>query len=302
MSDTSGLAALQRRFEVPGVVGFEEGEGGLVRAVITAGGARAHVYLHGATVTHFAPAGRPPVLFTSARSLYAPGKAIRGGIPIVFPWFGPRAGDPAAPQHGIARVAAWAVLDVEQRGGTASVVLGLASTEATRRAWPFDFEVRYRVTVGVSLDLALEVHNTSARAFAFEEALHTYLAVADVTEVSVTGLAGALYIDKTAGGARKRQLAEPLRLTGETDRVYLDTGGACVVEDPRAGRRLVVDKQGSASTVVWNPWRDKASAMVDLGGDAWRSMICIETANAADDTVRLEPGVRHEMRASIREG
>jgi D-hexose-6-phosphate mutarotase len=295
------LAELRRRFERPGSVRFSEGPGGLVRVVIESAGAEAQVYLHGAHVTHYAPAGRKPLLFTSTRSAFARDRAIRGGIPIVFPWFGPRAGAPGAPQHGFARLTEWRVLGVETSDRAASLVLGLASSDATRAAWAFDFEVRYRIMVGAGLDLALEVRNTSARTVTFEEALHTYLAVADVTEVTVTGLAGATYIDKTDGLKRKRQDAEPVRIAGETDRMYLDTRAACVVDDPPGGRRLVVAKAGSATTVVWNPWRDKATTIADLGADEWRSMLCIETANAADDAVTLPPGGRHEMRASISE-
>ncbi len=303
MSASPALARLRSRFEVPGFVKFEEGPNGLIRAALTGTGGEAHVYLHGAHVTHFAPAGRQPVLFLSARSSFARDKVIRGGVPVIFPWFGARASDPHAPQHGFARTAEWDVVAAGGPGGAVpSVVLGLSPSDATRAAWPFDFEIRYTVTVGAALELALEVKNTSTRAFTFEAALHTYLAVADVTEVTVTGLAGATYIDKADGLARKRQGAEPLRITGETDRVYLDTRTACVVDDPRGGRRLVVDKRGSASTVVWNPWRDKAKAMSDLGADRWRSMVCIETANASDDAVTLAPGQGHELRASISVG
>src|SRR5262245_9840635 len=303
MSEPAVLARLRSRFEVPGAVRIEDGQNGLARVVLTGAGGEAHVYLHGAHVTRYAPAGQPPVLFTSTRSLFTRDKAIRGGVPVIFPWFGARAGHPSAPQHGFARIAEWEVAAVGAPDATApSVVLGLSSSDTTRAEWPFEFEARYRITVGAALELALEMRNTSAQSFAFEEALHTYLAVADVTEIAVTGLAGTTYIDKVDGMARKRQGADPVRITGETDRVYLDTRASCVVDDPRGGRRLVVDKQGSASTVVWNPWRDKAKAMSDLGADEWRSMICIETANAADDAVTLAPGARHEMRASIRVG
>jgi glucose-6-phosphate 1-epimerase len=301
MSGSPALAYLRSRHEIPAALEFREGPGGLVRAELASGTAQAHVYLHGANVTHYGPAGRKPVLFASARSFYAPDKAIRGGVPVIFPWFGSRPGAPTAPQHGFARVAEWTVLGAERSDGAVSILLGLASSEATRAVWPFDFEARYRVTLGVALDLALEIRNASARAFTFEEALHTYLAVTDVTEIAVTGLAGATYIDKTDGLRRKRQDGEPVRIAGETDRVYLGTRTACVVDDPRGSRRLVVEKSGSATTVVWNPWRDKAKAMADLGDEEWRSMVCIETANAVDDAVTLQPGERHEMRASIRE-
>ena len=140
---------------------------------------------------------------------------------------------------------------------------------------------------------------TVAEPFGFEEALHTYLRVGDVREVTVSGLAGTTYIDKTDAMKRKVQADEPLRLSGATDRVFLGTRGPCVVDDSVLDRRLVIEKRGSATTVVWNPWHEKAAAMADLGGEVWPWMLCVETANAADDAVRLAPGQRHRMTAVV---
>jgi len=292
---------LQHRFGIPEAARFETGPGGLVRLRIATPVAEAEVYLHGGHVTHYQPRGSGPVLFTSAQSRFDAKAAIRGGVPVIFPWFGPRADDPSAPMHGFARTAEWDVGSVaRQADGGVLVVLRLDASDATRSAWPHPFVLRHRITVGAALDLALVVDNPSAEPLVFEEALHTYLAVGDVREVSVTGLGGTTYIDKTDGMRRKPQGGEPLRLTAETDRVYLGTRAACVVDDPAGGRRLVVDKAGSGTTVVWNPWAAKARAMADLGDEEWLRMLCIETANAADDRVTLAPGARHEMRATIR--
>ena len=157
----------------------------------------------------------------------------------------------------------------------------------------------HRVRIGPRLELELEVENRSHEPFGFEEALHTYLRVGDVREATVSGLAGTTYIDKTDAMKRKVQADEPLRLSGATDRVFLGTRGPCVVDDPVLDRRLVIEKRGSATTVVWNPWHEKAAAMADLGGDVWPWMLCVETANAADDAVRLAPGQRHRMTAVV---
>jgi glucose-6-phosphate 1-epimerase len=301
MSDALTVDQLEARFGRPGRVRFETGAGGLTRAVVTAPAAEAHVYLHGAHVSHYQPVGQAPVLFLSARSAFAPGKAIRGGVPIIFPWFGARAGDPSAPQHGFARAAAWQVESTESpAAGAAAITLRLEPSAATRAVWPHDVVARYRVTVGDRLDLRLEVENVSAATATFEEALHTYLALGDVRTASISGLAGATYIDKVDRMARKTEGPAPVRLGGETDRVYLGTRAACVVDDPRGGRRLVVEKAGSDATVVWNPWSDKAHAMSDLDGDEWPTFVCVETANAADHAVTLAPGARHELRAVIR--
>jgi glucose-6-phosphate 1-epimerase len=150
------------------------------------------------------------------------------------------------------------------------------------------------------LELALEVFNPSNQTVTFEEALHTYLAVADIHAVKVLGLAGTTYIDKTDGMKRKAQGPEPLRIKAETDRVYLGTQATCVVEDPVWGRRLIVEKQGSDITVVWNPWIERAKAMSDFGDDEWPAMLCIESANAVDFPVELPPQKRRLLRAVIR--
>ena len=279
----------------------EAGAGGLQRARVDSARAEALIYLQGATVTHFQPRGATPVLFLSNRTPWAAGRAIRGGVPLVFPWFGAHASQPKAPAHGFARTRAWRLVGSQATDDAVVVELALDDDEASRSsAWPRAFQLRYRVSVGAALGLSLDVVNTSAQAFSFEAALHTYLAVGDVRAVAITGLENATYIDKVDGMTRKRQGTEPLRLTGETDRVFVGTRSRCVVEDRVLARRLTVDKTGSATTVVWNPWSAKAAGIADLEPDDWRRMVCVETANAADDAVILAPGERHVMTATIR--
>jgi glucose-6-phosphate 1-epimerase len=279
----------------------EPGDGGLARARVSAARADAEVYLQGGHVTRWQPRGAAPVLFLSGRATYAPGKAIRGGVPLIFPWFGPHATDRRAPMHGFARSRPWRLATSGPGAdGAAILELALQDDEATRAAWPSAFSLRYRVTVGEILHLELEITNTSLAPFTFEAALHTYLAVGDVEAVAITGLEDTPYIDKVDAMARKRHGAGPVRLTGETDRVFLGTTRRCVVTDPALGRRLSVDKAGSATTVVWNPWAARAAEIADLEPDGWRRMVCVETANAADDAVTLAAGARHLMSATIR--
>ena len=294
------LAELNERFGIAGAVRFDAGGGGLARAVVTAPGAEAHVYLHGAHVTHFQPAGAAPVLFLSPASRFERGKAIRGGVPIVFPWFGARAGHPSSPDHGFARTSEWTVDSTASRDGGVTLALALGPSEATRALWSFDFRAVLRVEVRTALRLSLEIENPSDAAWSFEEALHTYLHVGDAQRAAITGLEGADYLDKTEGFRRKTLPAAPFQLTAETDRVFLNTRGPHSVTDPVLGRRLAVEKSGSANTVVWNPWRDRAAAMVDLGAESWRSMLCVETANVGDAAVPLAPGARHLMEMALR--
>jgi len=300
MPNPTLLDSLNERFAIAGVLNFEAGSGGLMRAAVGGRSAEGHVYLHGAHVMHYRPAGQRPLLFLSERSHFATGKAIRGGVPVIFPWFGARAGHPEAPDHGFARTREWAVESVDSGSdGLVAVTLALEADDATRPTWPHEFRVRHRVVFGERLEMTLEVENRSGHPFDFEEALHTYLLVGDVGQVSIAGLGGAVYIDKTDDMRRKTLAAGPLRLNGTTDRVFLNTRETCTVTDPVLARRIVVEKTGSTTTVVWNPWHEKASTMADLGDEQWRSMLCVEAANAADNAVHLAGGTRHTMRVVI---
>ncbi len=293
-------AADFRHWEIPGLAVFEDAPGGLVRLRISTPLCEAEVWLHGAHVTRYQRTGEEPLLFVSAASHFAPGKAIRGGVPVIFPWFGARAGHPDSPAHGFARTLPWEVEALALGDhGTVALTLRLDSNDATHAYWPHEFVLRHRITFGAQLDLQLEVGNVSAAPIQFEEALHTYLAVCDVRHVSVTGLEGAAYLDKVDAFQCKLEGAEPIRITGETDRIYLNTRTACVLHDPALSRHITVEKSGSDSTVVWNPWIAKAKAMSDFGDDEWPAMLCIETANVGKSAITLAPGATHTMRATL---
>lgn len=292
---------LADRFNIPNALRFEDAPGGLTRAVISTPAAEADLYLQGAHLSHWTPRGQRPVLFVSPKSLFVRGKAIRGGVPVIFPWFGPRRDGQPGPAHGFARTMEWAVEGATLRdGGKVEIALTLAPSDATRGYLDSAFHLRLRVTVGSELEMELETRNDGAEPFLYEEALHTYFAVADVRQVSVTGLAGTTYIDKTDGFKRKTLGSEPLRIAKETDQVHVNTQATCVVHDPVWNRRMTVKKSGSDSTVIWNPWIDKTRGMSDMAAGDWQDMLCVETANAADNAVHLPPGASHKLAASIR--
>ncbi len=294
------IESLNQKFARSGLVRFAAGQGGLVRAVITTPRADAHVYLHGAHVTHYQPKGQPDLLFVSDKSWFEAGKPIRGGIPICFPWFG-NAGDPA---HGFARLVEWKVHEVvvtPEQDVMLTLELPTPKPASGSSSWSLEARVLFHVSIGAHLKLALEVTNTGEKPLKFEEALHTYFAVADIKRVSVQGLHGAEYLDKTLDFARKTQQADPLTFTAETDRVYFNTRATCHIHDPqsRSARRITVAKQGSDDTVVWNPWSDRAKSMPDYGDEEWHRMLCIETANVRDHAIQLKPGETHTMRAEL---
>jgi glucose-6-phosphate 1-epimerase len=286
---------------LPAGVVLDSGRGGLARLSIDTDICAAELYLHGAHLCQWQPRSQArPVLWMSGRSRFEAGAPIRGGVPICFPWFGPKAGDPSAPVHGLARTSAWnldgATLEAD---GSVTVRLGLDCGTLASPHVPRTLVLAYELRLGRGLSMALTVTSRGDAPITFEEALHTYFAVGDARQVRVAGLEGATYLDKVDGAKRKTQSDEPITIGAETDRLYLDTGSAVTLTDPGFGRRIRVEKTGSRSTVVWNPWVAKSRAMPDFGDDEWPGMICIETANAADDAVTVPPHASHAMTAAI---
>jgi glucose-6-phosphate 1-epimerase len=283
------------QFNIPGYAEVVAGHGGLPAVQVGGPQAAGRVYLHGGHVAAWKPAGFEEVLWLSEKSLWEAEKPIRGGMPICFPWFGPRAG---AAAHGFARQHDWKLESVQQEGGAVTVTLAIDHTMATHPTWPHAYLLRHRITFGAMLTMQLELTNTGTAALTAEEALHTYFALGDVRQARVVGLSGVQYVDKTDNLRQKTQGGD-IHITAETDRVYLDTLGTVTVEDPVKKRRIRIAKEYSRDTVVWNPWVAKAKAMADYGDEEWPGMICVETCNVGSHAVTLGPGQKHVMTARI---
>jgi glucose-6-phosphate 1-epimerase len=289
---------LNQRFAITGVAQITAGNGGLPRICVSTPAATAEIYLHGAQLTSWQPRGADEVIFLSEQSLWKDGHAIRGGIPICFPWFRNKADDPKAPSHGFVRTKAWQLDSVESKGDSATVSLSTTSDEATRAWWPHDFRLVHRLTIGAELTQELVVSNTGTAPLRFEEALHTYYRVAAAESLRITGLDGADYLDNTDANREKRQEGD-IVFTGQTDRAYLDTTHAVEISDPGMRRRIRLAKEDSRTTVVWNPWKEGAHSLADLGDDEWRTMACVEASNIRSFAVDLAPGKQHSMKTSI---
>ncbi len=294
------LAGLNRRLAIEGVLGFKQGPGGLAVAEVENEKASALVALQGAQVMRWAPRGEDPVIWLSGAARFAPGKSIRGGVPLCWPWFGAHASEADFPGHGYARTVSWEVLATEALNPAQTrLVLRLLETDATRAWWPHDTPVECAITVGEALELELATRNAGSAPVTIGEALHTYFQVGDIAQVQVLGLEDGEYLDKVDGFRRKTQ-SGPVTFSGEVDRVYVNNSGACVISDPVLQRRILIDKRGSESTVVWNPWLEKAEKMGDLGDEGYRHMLCVESGNAADNLVEIAPGAEHRLWVSYR--
>jgi glucose-6-phosphate 1-epimerase len=257
------------------------------------------VFLQGAQLAAWQPAGQAPVIWMSDNAVYAPGKALRGGVPICFPWFGAHAEHPEFPAHGFARTKPF-----EYRGarldanGRTELAFLLESDEQTRVWFPHAFSAQLEIAFGERLGLRFSVTNHDPEPFTFEEALHSYFAVADVTQTSVRGLEGALYVDKVREQGVFTEGPRELRFVAETDRVYT-SAATCTIDDRVGKRSLMVEKENSGATVVWNPWRERAAQMSDLGAAAWPGMLCVESANVGKTRVTLPPGESHRLEVAI---
>jgi glucose-6-phosphate 1-epimerase len=298
------FAELNEHFGIPGALAFHQIPSGLIVAEITTTAATATIYLQGAHVALWQPQGFEPVLFMSRKSDLEPGKPIRGGVPLAFPWFAldskqDRVDGKPGPSHGFARIQDWTVSFAAMAGDDLHLIFTLGPTAMSRSMGFDNFRLAFDVTIGRSLTMRLTVANDAPHdapaPLIFEEAMHTYFHVADVHEVKVTGLEPTAFIDKTDNFIVKPAAHAPLGFTGTTDRVYANTAAPLTIHDPLAKRRIVNTKTNSNTTVVFNPWRE----MPDLAGEDWQEMVCVETVNAGANKVTLAPGKAHTMEAHI---
>lgn len=279
---------------------FVTGPGGLPFIRVRNAHAEAVVSLHGAQVLSYRPLGASAdVLFVNERAHHQAGKAIRGGVPVCWPWFGADPQGLGRPAHGLARTRLWSVLGTATTPtGDTRITLGLVDTPETLAIWPHAFRLTMEITVGATLRLALTTRNTGGAPIHITQALHSYFTVGDIAQTTVTGLDGCRYIDKAAGGAVKQQ-AGAVAFAAEVDRIYTGAPAGLAVEDTALQRVVRVRAEGSRTAVVWNPWAALAAGMADLDDDGYRRFVCVETANAGDEVVTVPPGGAHRLAAAI---
>ena len=286
-----------KQHEIPGHVALIAGNGGLTKAVVTTRVSTAEIYLHGAHVTHFQKNGEPPLLFMSAKSYFAPGKAIRGGVPVIIPWFGNRDGEPS---HGFARSTEWQLIKTSA-APDGKVTLQFALPEIPgREAWK-SLRTEFIVTVADTLTMELVAANDSCdETLEIENCLHTYFQVGDIGAVSITGLKGAAYMDNAGDGlgALKTDGEATLHITKETNRLYQETAGPVEIRDDRFQRTIRVEKSGSHSTVVWNPWTTQ-KLPDDFDPAEHEHMVCVESGNVKSNKLSLAPGKSAALRVEL---
>ncbi len=296
--NVSGIENLNRKFALQNSnhhLLIKAGEAGIPVIDIRNEQASALISLQGAHLLSWIPTGEDEVIWLSKDAKFATGKSIRGGIPVCWPWFGAHDTKADFPAHGFARTTDWQILSTAAlENGSTQLILTMQRQPQNNRMWLPATTIQYTITIGRKLELELITHNKGDQAVTLGQALHTYFKVSDVSSILLHGLDHTDYLDKLENFKTKRQFG-PVVIKEEVDRVYLDTFNDCIIEDRLFNRNIIIIKAGSHSTVVWNPWQQTAIKMGDLGEQGYKTMLCVESSNAADDVVTIEPGNAHQL-------
>lgn len=287
--------ALNSKFSHKGNIFFNK-KADLIIAKIDNKYACCSISLYGAQVLSYEPQGEENVLWMSKKSFFEYGKAIRGGVPVCFPWFGPHSSDLSKPQHGFARLSKWEPDSVSSlEDGATRLVLKISDNSDTLQLWPYKFEAKVIITVGAKLEIALEVYNKDTKAFEYTDALHSYFNISSAENIHISGLQGAKFHDGLSGDSLKTQEEKLLLFTKEENRRYIGHSSTCVITDKGFKRELIVEKTNSHTTVVWNPWEETTKKISDMEPNGYKSMVCVEAVNAYSDVVKLNPGESFRM-------
>ena len=267
-------------------------ENGFEYLDITNGSASAKIALQGAHIFHYSQHNKEPILWLSEASDFIIGKAIRGGIPICWPWFG-MPENPELPQHGFARTAIWEFSSSEEiDNGTTEVILTLKHSKSSLQLWPYRFELSLHVKISDTLSMELKTKNLDDKPFKITQALHSYFQVSHISDVHIEGLDKSTYFDALT--QERCQQNGNIKFNQEVDRIYLGLNKAIILVDTE--RQIVIENRGSSSAVIWNPWIEKCARMSAMNDDAYLTMLCIESANALDDAKVIAPNQSHTLK------
>ena len=275
---------------------FESDDKDFVIVTIRNQHAKARLSLQGGHLLSWQPEKEEEVIWLSQDAVYSAGRSIRGGIPVCWPWFGAHLLNSTFPAHGYARTPDWKVVEAKDlQDGNTFLALQLPEENIPEEFRLSELVPELRLMIGKKLEMVLITRNTSNKKITMGQALHTYFNVSDIANVTIGGLEDQIFIDTLDDGQRKKE-TDPITINAEIDRIYLDSpGDDCIIVDTGFKRRIRISKQGSHSTVVWNPWIDKSARMGDMGKDGYKMMVCVETTNAADDVITIEAGDEHRM-------
>ncbi|MCF6323816.1 MAG: D-hexose-6-phosphate mutarotase [Gammaproteobacteria bacterium] len=294
----TNVTKLNEQWRINDQLYFEPNHHGLIIANINNQHASASIALQGAHLVEWMPTGEKPAIWLSPDATLASGKSIRGGVPVCWPWFGAHSTEADFPAHGFARTVPWQVINSSQQANSnTQITLQLDSANIPSQQWPYPTSAQCQITIGKTLEIALTTFNKGKNEITISEALHTYFAVSDVRNISIYGLDACHYLDKVDSMKTKQQTGN-ITFSHEVDRLYIDTEATCIIHDPGLARQIHIRKTGSCSTVVWNPWIEKSIQMGDMGRDGYLNMVCVESANAANNLITIPAGGKHQLSVS----
>ncbi|QPK62322.1 D-hexose-6-phosphate mutarotase [Methylomonas sp. LL1] len=292
------IQQLNRDFSIANQLEIISGQGGLPMIKIDNGSARALISVYGAQVLSYQRLDQnEDMLFLSQQSEYAEGKAIRGGIPVCWPWFGPDPKGLQRPNHGFVRNHFWQLAKTEAIS-EAETKVSLLFNESFKKenTWRQAFMLMLEISVGPSLQLKLTTYNTGDKPFSITQAFHSYFRIGHIKRVKVLGLEDCEYFDKLDHGTQKSQNGA-ITVTREVDRVYTNALKDLIIVDSVFKRRIRVSSPDTSTAVVWNPWAKTIKKMPDLAPIAYQQFICVEVGNIAFDLIQIQPGSQYSLQA-----
>lgn len=292
---------LNQKYAIDQHVNFTQGKGNLPFITINTFKATATISLLGGQVLSYIPVkAQHDLLFVSNKAYFQTGKAIKGGIPICWPWFAAHPKDKTLPFHGLVRNQLWQIGSTEQcENGDVVITLIFKDTADTRQVWPYSFTLTQVITIGDQLGIELITTNTGSQPFHLTQALHTYFSVGNINAVQVTGLEDKTYLDKVDQFTEKKQTG-PITVSREVDRIYQHTDKPLLICDKSWNRHIHITHAGSASSVVWNPWVDISQSSKDLQDNDYQQFICVETANAGEDIITVAANEDYSLSVEYR--
>lgn len=258
--------------------------------VITNSLCQAVVACQGAQVLLYQQKQKLPLLWLSKFNQFKAGKAIRGGIPLCFPWFGAHPENTALPSHGFARNLLWQLEEAEQNIHGHMLRFVLNDNAMTRSIWNYAFKTRLEIQFGSQLEINLQVINTDSQPFEFSFAWHSYFEIKDITQTQVHGLENIPFLDQLLPEAGYSHVeTQPIYFSSETDRIYQQACGHYqIISDQQSP--IYINASNCSSVVVWNPWAEKANRLGDMPENSWKNMLCVECGQIGKENVYLEAG------------
>lgn len=289
---------LNDKYAIEAEVGFYE-EDELVFVMVSNKYADATICLYGAHILSYNPVRNMEVLWMSPESSFETGKAIRGGIPVCFPWFGMHESNDSLPQHGFARIMDWKLIKTKTLAeGENQIIMQLCSSDETKKYWASDFCAEMIFTIGTKLEVTLKVTNPSTETIEYTSALHSYFSLSAIQNITIEGFENTRYQNQLDGGDYIQE-TPLLAIDKAVTNHYYNTESDNVINDPVFNRRIRIEKSGSKNSTVWNPWDETCSKMSDIPDDGYESFVCVETVNKIDNSIKLAPGESHETTAII---